>query len=381
MSPESSTSKHVCPTCGTRLSENATRCLVCGRNLTAADTGGKSKSVQGPRIPTVTLSLPIALGLIILILAIGAAIIFGVLQGTGKVVEPTATPTLTLTPTTTITVTASLTPSPIPTFTPLPPVEYVVQANDTCLSIAYAFQVSVISIVTQNNLPAECNTLSIGQKLLIPQPTPTPSPMPTSTLSESEATEAACDKIDYEVQANDTLSAIAATYNVEMDAIREYNGLPNDIVYQGQELVIPLCARKPTAGPTPTSTPPPPYPAPNLLLPADGTAFLAANDTITLQWAAVGTLRENEAYAIQIEDVTEGSGKKVTEYVSDTKFILPTSLRPSGDTPHIYRWTVFTVRQTGTAKDGSPVWEPGGAASTPRVFSWLGGREAPTPTP
>ncbi len=381
MSPDSTANKRVCPTCGTRLNENATRCLVCGRNLSPGDAGGKGKAVQGPRMPALTLSLPVALGLMILLVGIGAAIIFGVLRSTGKVVEPTVTPTVTVTPSLTITVTASLTPSPVPTFTPLPPIEYMVQANDTCLSIAYIFQVSVQSIIVQNNLPAECNTLSIGQKLLIPQPTPTPSPMPTSTLSAAEATESACDKILYEVKESDTLSAIAANYNVEMDAIREYNGLPNDIVYQGQDLIIPLCARKPTPGPTPTATPPPPYPAPNLLLPVDGTAFMALNETITLQWATVGTLRDNEAYAVVIEDVTEGSGKKVTEYVTDTKFIVPSSLRPTGANPHIFRWTVFAVRQTGTGSDGNPIWESGGAVSTPRVFSWWAGGSAPTPTP
>jgi LysM repeat protein len=363
------------------LNENSTRCLVCGRTFTPSTPSTKSKSVHGPKMPEVTLSLPIALGLIILVLVIGAAAVYFVLQSTGKVVEPTPTITPTMTSTVTLTPTASQTSSPIPTYTPLPPLEYVVRANDTCISIAYAFKVSVLSIVTLNNLPAECNTLSVNQKLQIPQPTPTPSPMPTSTLSEADATESACDKIPYEVKQNDTLSTIAANYNVSIESIRTFNSLPNDIVYQGQALVIPLCARLPTAGATPTATPPAPYAGPNLLLPADGAAFMAVNDTITLQWASVGVLRSNEAYAVSIEDLTEGTGRKVIDYVNDTKFIVPSTLRPSGDTPHIYRWVVFAVRQTGTTKDGEPIWEPGGANSIPRVFSWLGGSVVSTATP
>jgi LysM repeat protein len=382
MSPiPNKTNPKVCPTCGSRLGENATRCLVCGRNILPATEMIGAKTVKGARMPEITLSLPIALVLLLLLLAIGAGTVFGVLRSTGKVVEPTITPTASATVTITLTPTASLTSTPIPTFTPLPPVEYQVQPNDTCLSIAFVFKISVASIVTLNNLPAECNTLSIGQKLQIPQPTPTPSPMPTSTLSAAEATEAACEKFDYEVKENDTLSTIAANYNVEMDAIREYNGLPNDIVYQGQKLIIPLCARKPTAGATPTATPPPPYLAPNLLLPADGSVFQAANDTITLQWAVVGTLRDNEAYAITIEDITDGTGKKIVEYVTDTKYIVPSSMRPTDNTAHIFRWTVYAVRQAGTSSDGNPVWEAGGAISNPRVFSWTGGGELPTPTP
>ncbi len=333
-------------------------------------------------MPEITMSLPLALGLLVILLFIGAGVVFFVLRSTGKVVDPTPTVTATVTQTVTLTPTASLTPSPIPTYTPLPPVEYKVQPNDTCISIAYAFKVSVISIVTLNNLPAECNSLSVGQKLQIPQPTPTASPMPTSTLSAADATESACDKVEYVVKENDTLSTIAANYNVSMEAIRSYNNLPNETVLSGMTLIIPLCARNPTPGPTPTATPPPPYPPPNLLLPADGTAYMAVNDTITLQWASVGTLRSNESYAVSIEDLTEGSGTKMVDYVTDTKYIVPSTLRPNSNVPHIYRWIIYVVRQTGTTKDGAPIWESGGAASTPRVFSWWGGSPAAaTPTP
>jgi LysM repeat protein len=383
MSPESSTQNtKVCPTCGTRLNENATRCLVCGRNFSqTTSTSSSSKGVQGPRMPELTLSLPVVLVLIVLVMAIGAGAVYGVMRSTGKVVEPTITITPTTTATLTLTPTATLTPTNIPTFTALPPIEYTVRANDTCISIAYAFKVSVLSIVTLNNLPAECNALSVGQKLQIPQPTITPSPLPTSTLNAADATEAACDKLEYTVKANDTLGGIAANYNVSTDAIRVYNSLPNDIVYEGEILVIPLCARLPTAGPTPTATPPPPYPAPNLLLPADGTAFMSSNDVITLQWASVGTLRSNEAYAVNIEDLTDGTGRKLVDYVTDTKYIVPSSFRPVGNVPHVIRWVIYAVRQTGTSKDGEPIWETGGATSMPRVFSWWGGSVTTTPTP
>ena len=328
MSPEISNSKNkVCPTCGSRLSENATRCLVCGRAFPENEASPSSKSttkkVKGTKLPELTLSLPIAIGLIIIILAVGAGIVFAVLQGTGRVVEPTVTPTSTTTATMTQTPTATTTPTQVPTFTPLPPVEYQVQLGDYCSSIAAFFNVSVQSIVILNNLPADCSNLSVGQTLLIPQPTPTASPQPTSTLSGVEATDAACEQYPYTVGENDTLSGIARNFNVSMDAIKEWNGLTGDIVYQGQPLTIPLCERNPTPGPTPTPTLPPPYPAPNLLLPADGESFRVGNETITLQWASVGTLRPNEAYAVNIQDVTAGTNLTLVEYVTDTKFIVP----------------------------------------------------------
>lgn len=333
-------------------------------------------------MPEITLSLPVALGFIVIILGIGAAVVFALLRTTGRVVEPTAQPTATLTPTLTATATATLTPSPIPTFTPLPPLEYTVKELDYCATIAAVFNVSVQSIVLLNNLPADCGTLYIGQKLLIPQPTPTASPQPTATLSEAEATEEACGKLPYTVGENDTLSGIARNYNISIDVLKEYNGLTSDIVYQGQPLIIPLCQRLPTPGPTPTATLPPPYPAPNLLLPADGQPFQASNQTVTLQWAAVGVLRENEAYQVVVEDVTGGTGRRIVEYVTDTKYIVPASFRPADTTPHVIRWWVQPMRQVGSTKDGQPIYDSSGAISTPRTFTWFGGgAAAPTPTP
>ena len=330
-------------------------------------------------MPAITLSLPIALVLIMLFLVIGAGVVFLLLRTTDKIVEPTVTPTVTQTVTITLTPTASLTPTPQPTFTPLPPLEYTVQDGDLCAGIAAVFNVSVQSIILENNLSSDC-TLYIGKVLLIPQPTPTPSPLPTSTLSELEATEEACDKLNYEVQEFDTLSSISNNYNIAIDVIKEYNGLTTDIVYEGQPLVLPLCQRNPTPGPTPTATLPPPYPAPNLLQPSDGQVFVAANETITLQWAAVGTLRDNEAYAVTVEDLTDGTGRKLTDYVVDTKYIVPTDFRPTDDLPHIIRWSVMAVRQTGTTIDGQPIWDSAGARSTGRVFNWWGSNIA-TDTP
>lgn len=387
MSPEDTSQKtKICPTCGTRLAENATRCLVCGRSFTVGESKEKkpaaAASVHSPKLPEVTLSLPIAIGLILLILAIGAGTVFGVLRGSGQVIEPTVTATLTQTPTVTMTPTATSTPTIEATWTPLPPIEITITLNDNCIVLASRYNVSVNSIITMNNLSAACDTLSLGQKLLIPQPTPTASPAPTQTLSAAEATDTACDKVEYMVQPSDTLFQIAANYNVSMQAIQNYNGLASDVVYEGMPLIIPLCERLPTAGPTPTPTNPPPYAAPNLLLPADGAVFTAANDSITLQWAAVGTLRQNEAYAVTVEDITEGKGRKLTEYVSDTKFIVPATFRPTDTMPHLLKWFVVPVRQIGSAIDGKPIYEPSGAASAARTFAWWStGGAATTPTP
>jgi hypothetical protein len=149
-------------------------------------------------------------------------------------------------------------------------------------------------------------------------------------------------------------------------------------------LVIPLCKRDPTPGPSPTPSPPPPYPAPNLLLPADGAVFTKQDTAMALQWASVGVLRDNEVYAVYIENLTEGEGTKKTYYVKDTKQPIPVDILPKDDLPHIFRWTVEVVRQTGTDDRGQPIWESAGAVSSPRVFIGYGTGAAPeaaTPKP
>jgi LysM repeat protein len=385
---EPSTTK-LCPTCGTRVSDTATRCLVCGADLSSGEkTARPEQSLRGSRMPEITLSLPAIIVILVLFLAIGAVLayvglrrkpeVIGIVPA-GTIIPPTLTATVTRTPT--------LTPTfapPTSTFTPLPtptPIEYTVALGDTCIGIANYFHTSVTSIVLANNLSTDCN-IAPGRKLQIPQPTPTTTGLPTATLGVAEQTRAACEVVVYTPQESDTLSKIAATYNVPMEAIRSFNGLAGNNILLGIPLSVPLCMRNSTPGPTATATLPPPYAAPNLLLPANGAAFTASDDTITLQWASVGTLRENEGYMVKVEDLTDTKNQLPAIYVTDTKYIVPASFRPKDNTAHVFSWTIVVVRQSGnTDENGNQVWENAGIPSDPRIFSWIGkGTAAPAPT-
>jgi LysM repeat protein/ribosomal protein L40E len=181
MSPENKSSPNtkICPTCGTRLAESATRCLVCGTELNLTVEAKKPASMQASRMPEITLSLPAVLGLLALFLIVGAALVFIVMRMTSdpalaSPVVGTATPTPTLTAV--VVFTEAPTSTPVPTATIQPPFDYTIATGDTCTSIAVMFGVSVQSLITLNNLPVACNTLSIGQALKIPYPTPTPLP-------------------------------------------------------------------------------------------------------------------------------------------------------------------------------------------------------------
>jgi len=358
--------------------------LVCGADLASIEkVAQSSKVVQGSRMPSITLSLPAAIGLLALFLGIGAIMVyFALRQAPEAIIPPTVTSTITVTATGTQTATAS----PLPTLTGTPepsptPITYLVKSNDTCIGIAAFFDTSVQSIVTLNNLPAACDTLYINQPLLIPQPTPTATALPSATYSLAEQTEAACEKVEIIVQSTDTLGSISANYNVPMEAIKEENGLSGDTVYLGQPLIIPLCRKFATPGPSPTATPPPPYAAPNLLLPVNGAPFTIADDSITLQWASVGSLQENEAYRVTIEDLTSALGPSIVEQVTDTKYIALSTIRPTDRVAHIFSWFIEVVRITGSDDSGNPIWSPAGSASSPRYFSWTGAPAAATSTP
>lgn len=363
------TQTKLCPICGTKLSDSATRCLVCGSAIEDSNTGKTNQMVKANRLPEIKISLPMGLGLLAVLITLLTLVIVLAIQTTkplSEVTEPQSTSTST--PTETATPTITFTPTLVPTSTPLPPIEYTVVEGDVCSGIAAVFGVSIQSIIRENNLNASCS-ISPGMVLKVPQPTPTASPQPTGTLNPEQSADTACQTLSYEVQPFDTLSSIANNYNVPMSAIREYSGMINDVVYEGLYLTIPLCERKPTAGPSPTPTPPPPYPAPNLLLPIDGSPFSLSSEAITLQWASVAELRPNEYYVVTVQDLTSPEKRILTEYVSDTKYIIPLSFRPTDSVPHIMRWWVSVARRIDT-NSNNPIYEIAGMTSDTRVFSW-----------
>jgi LysM repeat protein len=350
---------------------------------------GKAKTVRAPaRMSGTSASISLPVGLVvagpIITLILGALIMMGLTRGPWAT-EPAANTAPAATATITLTLGPTDTLAPTMTFTPLPPIVVTVQAGDTCLGYADEYHFTDISLIkTESGKPANCESLSIGQVLYLPQPTPTPPPAPTASQQSVEQTEAACQFETYVVEEGDSLMMISDLWDVPIAAIKKWNpnySFMNDQVIIGMVLRIPLCERYPTPGPSPTPTIPPPYPAVNLLTPRDGTIFGMADDEIALQWAAVASLRDNEEYQVTIEDISTADVVKSVHYVKDTRLLVPVELKPTDGSMHIFRWSVVIVRKTGTTDAGNPVYMKAGTSSERRVFGWGGSSKPSESTP
>lgn len=335
-----------------------------------------------PAVRGVSLPLPAVIVIVLLFLLMGGALMLG---ATGLLPifappTPSVTPTPTVPPTFTPAPTATETPAPTPT--PLPPVDYTVAANDSCISIAFRFNITLQTLLDANGLSQAC-AIFVGQKLTVPQPTYTPTAPPTNTLVPEALTATARPRTTYTVASGDTLFSIAAFYNVDYQALAQENGIPGPdyIVTVGQVLTIPLDRQPPTAGPSPTATPLPPYPAPVLLSPPDGAAISAVEQTVVLQWSAVDILQQGEAYLVTVEDLTCNCARRKVDVTTTTRYIINVEMKPAEAMPHIFKWTVVTVRQTGTTGKGDPIYEPAGATSEERTFTWTGIGVPTTATP
>ncbi|RJP48410.1 MAG: LysM peptidoglycan-binding domain-containing protein [Anaerolineaceae bacterium] len=193
------------------------------------------------------------------------------LSGPGKPLNSlfateTPTPTVTYTPTNTSTPTPAPTETSTPTITPTAtfssPFTYTVQEGDYLALLVERFNlgddgVALILLLNpfdpENGIGIDPATQYIipGQVILLPNPgmeLPTATPIPPNLPRGT--------KINYTVQAGDSLGSIAADFNSTIDDIIKENSIenPNEL-FVGQLLVIPVNMVTPTATRPPTSTP------------------------------------------------------------------------------------------------------------------------------
>jgi LysM repeat protein len=382
----SDTQPRTCPNCGTSVSSRAKTCLICGADLTLP----VAPAAPGPRAQPGGRGFPwrivaLVAGVIVLLAAGGALVL------RPRMAAPPPTPTHTLTPTRpptetptprppTFTPTATSTSRP--TETPIPPTKYTVRPGDTLSTIAERFNTTLEALQAFNGL-GESDVIQVGQVLQIAAPGATPAPTTTARPTETFVPGPTPGTVLHVVQSGDTLLGISLRYGVPMSIIQKANDIPDpEAIRAGQQLVIPIGPTgTPTAGPQATPTGPPKYTAPRLLSPLDGQAFEGNEEPVLLQWASVDVLRENEYYAVRVEQV-EGGTPPNTFHTRATGWHVQTDLFPKPTDPHrVFQWQVRVVRITGTHADGTPIYSDAGPPSAVRSFRWLVAQPTPTPTP
>lgn len=300
----------------------------------------------------------------------------------------TATPTWTPWPTETprSSPTATITLTPAPTDTAQPPRSHDVTSGDTLIGLSLRYRVSPDSIASANGFNVE-SPIQIGQTLLIPWPTPTPPLVPVAVEIRGEVVIA--DPTDcqrYEVQFGDSISAIAARFDIDFTLFMRVNRLTEDVILQrGDTLCIPEIvyggSLPPTPGPSPTPSPTRPLPGPALLYPVNGMRLEPPDASFLLQWVAVKDLGADEWYMVEVRNLDAVDMPSYRDFTRDTAFRLPPAWRPPVAETQLFRWRVSIVQVTGQRVDGQFIYTFGGESSEDAFFSWLGAVPTPTPTP
>jgi LysM repeat protein len=203
-----------------------------------------------------------------------------------------------------------------------------------------------------------------GQELLIPSTGPVGGPIPGAAAQGPQ--------VIHEVESGETLISIAIDYDTTVEGILDANDLDSpDLIYVGQELIVPLMppTTTPTLTPTPTpsSTPGPPYDAPHPLTPGDGAVFQGEDAVILLSWTSVAILKDNQAYRVELE--TPARMTPITHITQGTSWRLPPEFWPSGRRRAL-TWRVTVVQRLSPTSDDPSSWELLSLPSETRHFEW-----------
>jgi LysM repeat protein len=116
-----------------------------------------------------------------------------------------------------------------------PAQEHVVAAGESLSGIAQAYDTTTGDLMAANDI-SDANAIYPGQRLLIPSLA-----LGAGSAVLQQIGPATSGYFFYTVQPGDTLSAIAKQFDSTMEALRTFNGLPdNETVYTGLELKIPF---------------------------------------------------------------------------------------------------------------------------------------------
>ncbi len=126
-----------------------------------------------------------------------------------------------------------------------------------------------------------------------------------------------------------------------------------------------------TSPPQATATPTVRLVTTSLLAPADRMEFRGGGAQVALSWESIGTLGDDEWYALSLRYSADGVMQYSGTWTKDTSWIVPAELYTrAGQVEREFQWDVTVVQQTGFKPDGGREGVALGPTSEPRTFFW-----------
>ncbi len=207
------------------------------------------------------------------------------------------------------------------------PSEYTIARGDTISAIAARFGLDTYAVLKLNKLSAS-TIIYPGQKIKLSgsaTTTPTTPAAPAATTPAATPAPAATAKV-HTVQPGDTLSAIAAKYDVKLAEVFSWNGLGmSSIIYPGQKVKVGASAAAPApATPAPAATTPATPAAPAAT--TSGSYTIVSGDTLS------GIAAKN---GVKLSDVLAANRLTMSTIIyPGQKIVIPGgSIAPASSTP------------------------------------------------
>lgn len=345
-----------CLHCGMPAAQTAKTCMMCGQPV---DSLPLQKSLFSGSWWGISLGVLIVIGLVVGLFRYQSGRAQEAQQVQAAAMPTTTLPAATATPSSTPTITDTPMPTATPTATATPtPRTHTVERGENPSFIAETYGVAVEDLIAINNID-DVAGLQVGQTLIIP-------PLGLAPADDTVNYAPTPVQTTYEVKGGDTLLGIALNHGTTVEAIVAANpDINTDLIFPGQNLVVPLAT--PTITPTPappataTATPGPLYEAPALLSPAAGQVIEA--DTLLFNWTVSGVLARDEFYVIQL---IWADGSRTEHWVKNSSWRVSKTQRPAAGP---VTWNVSIRRQTGAGPDGTPQGLTL-VASTERAVEW-----------
>ena len=223
----------------------------------------KRRKLQGPVLIYGAAGLLVIAGLVLLVIWMSQPMRPLNLLLATDTPTPTITPSPTNTMTPTLTPTETATPTLTLTATAAAPFSYTVQEGEYLQAIIDKFGLGddglpLILLLNPYSVEGAANSIDPttqvvypGQTIILPNPgmqLPTATPIPADVPRGT--------KINYTVQAGDSIGGIATRFNSTVEEIVKLNNLEDvNAIFIGQILIIPVNLVTPTATRPPTSTP------------------------------------------------------------------------------------------------------------------------------